>query len=155
MTETFQFGTRDEIIKFDVMLRDYLKENGRMALPYYSLVIPYDKLERKIFYSYFDIIINIVLLDCDLFDSAIIWNRKFSSKNLETKSVFDSKETFLGKLDMHRFQSSFIFRYRAIWDKIMGFLIYMFDPNEYVNFYKEDGSRKKRFKKVMQKHSNT
>jgi hypothetical protein len=115
------------------------------------LVLPYDKLTSKAFYSYFDIVINIVLLYCDLDDCMLIWNKNFSTKKPRDGSILDSIDIFSGKMNIHRFQSSFIFRYRATWDKIMGFLILLFSPGYYEIFLKA-GSRKKSFKAITENH---
>ncbi len=50
-------------------------------------------------------------------------------------------------MDIYRYNSSYVFRYRALWDKIMGLLILVFVPNEYASFF---GSKKKlkAFKKI-------
>jgi hypothetical protein len=151
MEETFRFNNRDDVVDFDNMLRAYLENKGMIVLDYYSLSLPYDKLPSKSFYSYFDIVINIILLDCDLNDCMHIWNKNFSSKKSKEGSVLDSIDIFSGKMDIHRGQSSFIFRYRATWDKIMGFLLLLFSPEDYDTFLNAD-SRKKSFKAIIINH---
>jgi len=151
MPEVFRFNNREEVVFFDKMLRTHLERRRIMVLDYFSLVSPYDNLPTKTFYSYFDLIINIVLLGVDLDDCMKIYNEKFSSKPQEIRSVLDSIDIFSGKMDMHRCQSSFIFRYRAVWDKLMGFLILLISPEEYNAFIKAD-SRKGSFKKIAKNH---
>ena len=133
------------------MVKSYLEERKQPVLPYYSLVPAYDKLDSRLFYSYFDMVISIIHLDYDLWTGAQIWNEKFSKKESARGSILDSRDNFFGKMDIHRYHVASVLRYRAIWDKIMGFLILMFSPEDYSVFAKAD-SRKKSFKKILQKH---
>jgi hypothetical protein len=158
MVDTFRFNSRDEVVNFDGMLKEYSKNRAQLSLPYCSLVTVYDKSQSmsnglKIFWSYFDILISITLLLCDSHDVGATWNDKFSRGKLEGGTILDSKEKFFGKMDIHRYNISFILQYRALWDKIMGFLILVFSPEDYDTFTRAD-SRKKSFKKIAQKHSN-
>lgn len=50
-------------------------------------------------------------------------------------------------MDTHQAYSCFILRYRALWDKLMGFLVLLFKPNEYERFTKAK-SRKNCFIKI-------
>jgi hypothetical protein len=50
-------------------------------------------------------------------------------------------------MDIHRFNTSFVLRYRALWDKVMGLLVLMDAPQYYDQFMKA-GSRKKEFIKI-------
>lgn len=146
----FRFNSRDEVIAFDNLVKSYLQDRTQLALSYYSLIEAYDELDSRIFYSYFDIVLSIIHLESDLWNVAQIFNENFSKKS-EKKSIFDSRDAFYGKMDMHRYQVSFVLRYRAIWDKIMGFIILMFSPEDYDDFARAD-SRKKSFKTIVQGH---
>jgi hypothetical protein len=59
------------------------------------------------------------------------WNQLFSKGKLEGGSVLDSEAKFFGKMDIHRFNTAYVLRYRALWDKLMGLMILIFVPNEY------------------------
>jgi hypothetical protein len=148
---TFWFGSRDEVVRFDGLIKSYLEDRKQQVLSYYQLAPAYDKLESRLFYSYFDIVISIIHLDNDLWTGAQIWNEKFSKKESARGSVLDSKDNFYGKMDIHRYHVSFVLRYRAIWDKIMGFLILLFFPEHYDTFAKAD-SRKKSFRTIAENH---
>jgi hypothetical protein len=74
---------------------------------------------------------------------------KFTAKeNLKGFSILDSDLEFFARIDFHRVCSSFILRYRALWDKIMGFLVLTFIPQKYKD-YENAKSRKRTFKKIV------
>lgn len=56
-------------------------------------------------------------------------------------TVFDSEENFFGKMEIQRYSTTFVLKFRALFDKIMGFIILMFAPAEYEAFAK---ARRKR-----------
>lgn len=151
----FILNNRDEMETFENMLREYIKTRAQFSLSHISLVKAYDKLQTrddggKIFAALLDIEINFVLLYCDTHNIGAIWNQKFSKGKLEGGSVLDSKDKFFGKMDIHRFSSSYVLRYRALWDKIMGLLILIFSPERYESFYRSK-SKKKSFKRIAEK----
>lgn len=120
------------------------------------MVPVYDKMQAvnngsKILASYFDIVIDIVFLQDDVHNAEAIWNDNFSPGKLEGGSILDSNTKFFGKMNMHRYRTSFVLRYRALWDKIMGFTILIFSPTDYDSFY-ESKRKKSSFKKLAQKH---
>lgn len=78
-----------------------------------------------------DISINLTALLGDIHSVGAIRNANFSKGRMEGGSVLDSPEEFFGKADLHRFHSSFVLRYRAIWDKLMGLLILLGPVNTY------------------------
>ena len=75
-----------------------------------------------------------------------VLNENFSAGKLEGETFLDSYEIFLGKIELHRAISAFFLKYRAVWDKIMVFLILTIVPEEYENFASAK-SRKKDSKK--------
>jgi len=115
----FILNDRDEVETFENMLRKYIKNRVQFSLSHISLVKAYDKLQTrddggKIFAALLDIEINFVLLYYDIYNIGGIWNQKFSKGKLEGGSVLDSKDKFFGKMDIHRFSSSYVLRYRAL-----------------------------------------
>jgi hypothetical protein len=152
----FKLKTRDEVIVFENLLSDYTSEKIGCSIKHISLLDAFDKLQhhengRKIFTALYDIQINNVLLNCDVEIIANLWN-KLLQENRNKGSILDSKDNFFDKMDIHRFSTSFIFRYRALWDKIMGLYVLIVAPNDYDNFIKSK-SRKSQFKKIMTKVS--
>lgn len=90
------------------------------------------------------------MIHLDLTSIGGTWNFNFSNGLLEGGSILDSNAKFFGKMDIHRFASAFILRYRAIWDKIMGFLLLLFSPEDYGGF-SNSKSKKKAFRTAASK----
>lgn len=150
--ENFTFNNRQEIEKFENFLEQYITKKAQVYPSHISLVNAYDLLQTRkdggrIFMALFDLQLTFMLLSCDMHNVLATWNKNFSKGKLEGGTILDSRDKFFGKMEMHRFNSSFVLRYRALWDKIMGFLVLYFKPDEYDKFYKGP-SRKKRFKKI-------
>ncbi len=154
----FNLRSRTDVERFENMLRRYLKDRTGLSMEeHISLCHVYDALQSqengsKIFYSLLDIDINFALLMCDICEAGNMWNRMFSGNKCSEGSVLESSDLFFGKMEIHRCLSSFILRYRAIWDKIMGLLIMLFAPESYRDFERAD-SRKKEFGKIIKKTS--
>jgi hypothetical protein len=101
----------------------------------------------KSFAALLDIHINFLLVYCDIHSALGTWSALFSRGQHVGSSVLESEEAFLGKMDIHRYNSSFVFRYRALWDKVMGFFILFFAPARYEEFVGAK-SRRQAFKKI-------
>lgn len=150
--ESFSLKNREEVESFENLLAQYTKTRGQLSLSHISLTSVYDALQEredggKVFTAILDIQINFMLLYCDSHSVGATWNQLFSKGKFEGGSVLDNPVKFFGKMDIHRFNTSYILRYRALWDKLMGFLILLFVPNEYDRFCKSK-SKKKSFKKI-------
>ena len=78
------------------------------------------------------------------------WGQYFSRGKHEGGSVLDSKEKFFGKMEIQKYSTSYVLRYRALWDKIMGFLVLLFSSSDYDSFIQAK-SRKTKFKTIAQK----
>lgn len=153
----FVLKDKNEVETFENMLRDYTNLRAQFALSHISIINAYNKLQNienggRIFTALLDLEVNFVLLFCDIHNVGAVWNDKFSKGKLEGGSVLDSKDKFFGKMDIHRFFGSYIFRYRALWDKIMGLMILIYSPNEYEKFYSSK-KKKNTFKKIVGNNS--
>lgn len=142
----FAFNSKKEVENFEEFLIDYSIKYAMMAYPYLPLVLAYEYFMEihhnpRAFYALFDLKISFIHLMSDSREIGGTWNNKFSKGKFEGGTIYDHFEKFEGKMKIHRFQTSFILRYRAIWDKIMGFIILVKAPNEYRNFCK---SKKKK-----------
>jgi hypothetical protein len=145
----FKLQTRLEVQRFEELLHAYEKAHFHAALKHASLVNVFDALQShpdggRIFTAFLDIQINFSLLDGETAGIAGTWNACFSKGKLEGGSVLDSPEKFFGKMEIHKFSSGFVLRYRALWDKIMGLLILVYAPERYDN-YRRAKSRRKSF----------
>ncbi|MCK4742902.1 MAG: hypothetical protein KAT25_03705 [Sulfuriflexus sp.] len=150
--EVFSLKDREEVKTFETLLKEYVNQQAQFSLSHISLVDVYDSLQiredgGKVFTAILDITINFMLLHCDSHRVGATWNQYFSKGKLEGGSILDSQVKFSGKMEIHRFNSSFVLRYRALWDKLMGFLILYYSPKNYDKFCKSK-SRKRSFKSL-------
>ena len=150
----FTLNSRQEVIRFVDLLQNHERNRVQVVHNYFPLVKAYDyflmkKDGRQSFTSILDIYINFTMLKHDLMTVGCVWNGFFSKNKLEGGSILDSQVKFSAKMDIHQAFSSFILRYRALWDKIMGFLVLFFIPEGYDNFVSAK-SRKKAFRKIVE-----
>lgn len=143
-----------EIKKFEDYLEQYEESIHGKHLKHLSLT-NMSKLLRlkegenngKIYTSFLDIQLSFTHIYHDLSNIREIWNNNFSKGKLEGGTFLDSEDHFNGKMELHYVFTSFVLRYRSIWDKLMGLiLLLMAEDKEYIKFEKAR-SRKKSFKK--------
>lgn len=151
-SNAFTLNSREEVNSFQELLEGYSRETFQTSLPHISLVDAYDYLHTqanggRVFTALLDLQINFLMVFADIYSMGATWNRLFSKGKLEGGSVLDSSVKFNGKMEIHRANTSFVLRYRAIWDKIMGLLILMHAPTQYEKFIGAK-SRKKEFVKI-------
>ncbi|WP_310448805.1 hypothetical protein [Sulfuritalea sp.] len=154
----FKLKSREEVERFEELMRQYSEVRADVALNYIPLVRAWDQLHQqtdggRVFSALLDIYLNLHMLHLDLTSVGGIWNSRFSKGKLEGGSVLDSSAKFFGKMDIHRYSSAYILRYRALWDKIMGFLLLLFLPEAYDGFSNAK-SRKKYFREVASRIDN-
>ncbi|MFN2454700.1 MAG: hypothetical protein ABR577_10825 [Pyrinomonadaceae bacterium] len=163
---TFVLKDREEVVSFVTWLNKYEKAKLGLSPNHISLVNAYDKLqERKdggrVFTALLDLQINYILLARDHTDMLAIMNTYFPTifkilddgsikYKSEGSSVFDSEENFFGKMEVQRYSTTFVLKYRALFDKIMGFIILMFAPAEYETFFRAR-RKKNSFVKIVGK----
>lgn len=154
--ETFTLKSHEEVVRFEELLDSYVVARAQFPLKHISLTDAYDYLQSnsnggRIFSALLDIQISFLLLYLDSNSVGATWNGLFSKGKLEGGSVLDSNAKFFGKMDIHRFNTAYVLRYRAIWDKLMGLIVLMHAPNDYESFTGAK-SRKKMFAKIAEKH---
>jgi len=163
---TFILRNREEVVTFADWLNKYQKAKLGFSSNHLSLVDAYDQLQERIdggrvLTALIDIQVNYILLARDHGESLAIRNTYFpaifriskdGSVNFRSdgSTVFDSEENFFGKMEIQRYSTTFVLKYRALFDKIMGFIILMFAPADYDAFAK---ARRKRnsFAKIAPK----
>jgi hypothetical protein len=150
--ETFSLKDKSEVESFESLLNEYITDRAQFSPCHISLVSVYESLQAeenggRVFTAILDITINFMLLWTDAIKVGSIWNQYFTQGKLVGGSVLDSRDKFFGKMDIHRFNSSFVLRYRALWDKLMGFLILYHAPEKYDSFCCAK-SRKRSFVKL-------
>lgn len=150
--EHFKLNNSEEVKLFCDRLDNFHKSKIGHALPYIDLNVAFEKLQGysvggKLFTALLDLKINFVMLHIDSMKAGVTWNNYFSKGKLEGGSVLDDQQKFNGKAEMQYFYGNFIPRYRAIWDKLMGILILLFQSESYDKFRRAK-SRKKEFEKL-------
>ncbi len=144
--------SEDEIKKFEEYFEKYENSISGHHLKHLSLINMSKILEAeensgRTFVAFLDIKLSFSHIYRDIMNIGNVWNKNFSKGKFEGGSFLDSQQRFDKKMDMHYHFTSFVLRYRAIWDKIMGFiLLIMAEDAEYKKFEKAK-SRKKSFKK--------
>jgi hypothetical protein len=93
-----------------------------------------------------DLVLNLRLIWCDMISASRAWGALVDAK-LATEPALSSEAVFFPRLDMHRYSTSYIFRYRALWDKVMGFVILFFAPHRYDEFANAK-SKRRTFSKI-------
>lgn len=143
----------NDIEKFDLMIQKYIESYRQLSFPFISLGSVYKSLEKwdekdRLFSMLVDIKINLVLIYLDMCAITGIWNMWFAKGKLEGGSVLECPLRFRYKMDIHNHMSSMVFRYRAIWDKIMNFTVLYYLPDKFPAFDKAK-SRKRSFRRIM------
>ncbi|SDG06678.1 MULTISPECIES: hypothetical protein [unclassified Duganella] len=152
----FTLETLDDVKNFEQRLKNYTKRKTGMSLPYSFLENAFKYCQNldhggKLFSAVFDIHINCALMYREIIDAGGTWNENFSKAKNNGIPVLKSTINFEKKMDIHRHNTAFIFRYRAMWDKLMGLLVLYFYPDRYDSFVSSQ-SRKKAFGKIWQDH---
>ncbi|WP_421335824.1 hypothetical protein [Aeromonas veronii] len=149
--ETFNIKSKQDAKKLNLKLNTYWKKSNSgsgLEKDYLSLAyqaISYLQDGGRIFNALVDLEITYLFMAKDVNKSAGIWNDRFSPGKLEGGSVLNDYNKFQGKLDILDALNSFTFRSRAFWDKYMGVLVLLNDPDSYQKYCKAK-SRKKTFK---------
>jgi len=144
--------SEEEIKKFEEYFEKYEQTIVGHHLSHLSLINISKVLEKcedsgRAFTAFLDIKLSFTHIYRNLTNVRTVWNDNFSKGKLEGGSFLDSEQHFNKKMDMHYELTSFVLRYRSIWDKIMGFILLIAaDDKEYEKFMKAR-SRKKSFKK--------
>jgi hypothetical protein len=151
----FRLKSRAEVEQFEKMLHEHTRKATRgHAMDHISLPKIFDLCQRrvddggKIFTAFLDIQINLAMLARDNFDIVWMLGKNFPHDPIKPNSILDSQPVFDDKLEIHRHTTNFIFRYRALWDKVMGVLVLIIAPNEYEK-YAAAPSRRKHFKTII------
>lgn len=151
----FALETLEQVERFEHLLGEYSKSRTQLALDHIPLAKAFNELHKRsdggrIFTALLDLYLNVHLIDYDMTTIGGTWNNLFSKGKLEGGSILDTPAKFFGKMDIHRHATSFVLRYRAIWDKLMGFFVLYFAPSKYEAFA-QSTSKKKSFRRIAVK----
>lgn len=151
----FYIKNRSEAEKFDFMLHERTRKWAHEFSPkYICLAKTWDLCllrhadGKKIFMAIVDIKLNLAMLIGDQFDALALQNKYIKLKVAGISSILESQDIFDIKTNIHRHSTAFIFRYRAIWDKIMSVLVLIIAPEKH-DAFDSAKSRKKKFIGIM------
>jgi hypothetical protein len=157
MTEYFKLNNKNEILRFESNLRTYYGTKSHFdILPYLDLISWFDFCQKnqdtgaKIFTAVLDIKISLLFVDFERTKVQQIWEGK--SDVLTSKNILEDFNYFHLSFDLLESLSTYIFKYRALLDKIMGLIVLYFSPDNYNKFRRGD-SRKKLFKSIFENNS--
>jgi len=156
MTEPtpFKLESRDAVVRFETLINAYLKARSQFSVHHMSLVRAFDEFQQhpdggRLFSALLDIYINFALLQTEILGISATWNHNFGGNKPKPADVLSSPPAFFATVDIHRFNTAFVFRYRALWDKIMGFIVMIYAPADYDTF-RQAKSRRRAFRKIME-----
>jgi hypothetical protein len=159
----FIISTRDEAIQFEKNLHAVYDEHiecpGKIIFGLGNIFDVCHKFKKdygsRIFAAIIDLAISQTNCTCELDDCVRVWNKYFSDANeygnTPQSSILESQTFFEGKLYLQRYLNSFVLKYRAHWDKIMGLYFLIWEYNLYQDFIKAP-KKKRMFLKIFAGH---
>ncbi len=153
----FTLDNREEIVRFEHLLQKCTARLCQVPINLPSLIVGFDAIQSHpkkncVFYALLDIRLHFICLQVEIQRAAGTWNECFSKGKLEGGSVLDSEQKLFGKMSMYGDLTSFTLRCRALWDKVMGFLVLLVTPNQYDEFIRSK-SRRRKFLQLARKTS--
>jgi hypothetical protein len=142
----FQITTREEAIKFEEYLHafhdNHLECPGKIIFGLGNIFDVCHRFKReyggRVFTAILDLAISQTNCTCELDDCIKAWNQYFSADNKYGNKLhcsgLDGEKSFEGKFYYHRYLNSFVLKYRAHWDKIMGLHFLVFNYGLYQKF---------------------
>ena len=150
MDRYFKIKNSQEAERFDSFLKEYYEDNSSFPFqPYLNLVEWYNWCQNdnenggRIFTSVFDIKLNYIFLDFE----KIGLTRSWMQRDINT-DILKNKVDFNFSVELLKYLSSYVVKYRALLDKLMGLIFLCYSPNDY-DQYRRAKSRKAFYKKVF------
>jgi hypothetical protein len=145
-------SSREDAARFDTFAEAYANAQTGFALKHISLAAAYDFCQSRedggrVFAAIFDVYVNFLLLFCDQMTATQARANAPASTLRPQVFVLDGSVDFDARMNLHRYNSSFVLRYRALWDKVMGLLILIYAPQQYECFIAAK-SRKRKFRDI-------
>lgn len=139
----FKIDSTEEARQFDEFLAEYQKSRqapviGHIPLENVFAILKHHPEKGRLFAYFIELQLQHALLNCDLSEISSLLDQKASGTEVDG---------FCHRVSLLRANSDFIFRYRAIWDKIMAIIILLRAPDQFQKFATAD-SRKKYFRKI-------
>ena len=144
--------SRDDFANYDTFLRRYVEERASVGLGAPALRDAHDHLRsrpdlNRLMTALFDLVLEMACLACDFFSPEGLHFAITSARSRQKTSPKRSYEDFCNKMSLYRNVNAFVLRYRAQWDKVLGFLVLLYFPDQYEGFVSAN-SRRKRFIKL-------
>lgn len=154
--QAFELSSVEDIDRFEKLLFAYVEREAAEMPAFFTLVEAYKYLQddpdgARLFTSLLDIQISIALLWCDVIVLGGQFNRTTPARMAERKSPFPEAEAFRLRMRMHQSANGFVFRFRSLWDKLMGLFVLRFVPERY-DWFCSAKSKKAAFRKIMAAH---
>lgn len=143
----------DELRELEAQFDRYIESRaGFPSVVHFSLVevrraLVNDPDVGRKFAALLDIRISMGLLQCDNIKLGKLANKAIH--HLDGRAPLETVDAaFDLRMDIHAAANSFIFRFRSIWDKVMGLYVLTFRPDSY-NAFCSARSRKRMFTTLM------
>jgi hypothetical protein len=145
VSEFFTPRSSADAYRLDELLDEYCRRRGVTYIAHLSLGAVSEFVKRecrsgRVFDFCVELQIQNVMLRLDINDLS----RSLRHNGAAPLSEHDA---FCHRMDVLRLNSDVVFRYRAIWDKVMSVIIQLIAPHEFERFQSAK-SRKKRFAKI-------
>lgn len=150
--KVFPLNTREDIVRFERCFLSYFENHGGYAIQHISLLRTYDALQNtpdggRIFSAILDISINLGLIWCDTAEMGRCINQVIQVDFADLSESEATQKSFELRMKLHHYSNAYIFRYRSLWDKIMGLFVLVLAPTEYEKFCSAN-SKKRFFAKI-------
>jgi hypothetical protein len=159
----FKISSKEEAIQFEKQLHaiydNHIDCPGKIIFGLGNIFEACHKFKKeygsRVFIAIIDLAISQTNCACELDDCVKIWNSYFSNENeygnTSQSSILDNERFFEGKFYFQRHLNSFVFKYRAHWDKIMGIYFLIWKYSLYQIFIKVP-KKKRMFLKEFEEH---
>ena len=145
-TAALTIESPEQARRFDELLEEYQCRQGAPPVGHISLESVFVALKGhpeggRMFTYFLELQVQLAFLNCDLFEA---------SKLLEPTDqvrLLSDPDAFCRKAALQRANSDYVFRYRAIWDKIMALIVLLRVPADYQR-YASAKSKKRTFQKI-------
>ena len=159
----FKISNKEEAIQFEKQLHaihdNHIECPGKIEFGLGEIFEVCHKFKKeygsRVFMAIIDFAISQTNCASELDDCIKVWNSYFSKgneyHNHSQSTILGDEKFFEGKFYFQRYLNSFVFKYRAHWDKIMGlyFLIWKYD--HYQNFIRAP-KKKRMFLREFEGH---
>ncbi len=140
-----QFTKAEEVAAFETQLDQYLEQRGVVPFHWVSLPDAWQFLLKheagsKAFALLMEVYLGAAALQQELKEIVEVLNE-------EIRGDQEPDSHFAARMHLHRVNSAYILRYRAVLDKIMSFIVLTAEPAEHKKF-ESAKSRKKRFLRI-------